>query len=287
MTPSVAGPIVILTALEIEYEAVRAHLSDVTPRVHDAGTVFEIGRPPGSERSVVLALTGPGNVGAGVLAERAIAMFAPAALFFVGIAGSLRPGVEVGDVVVATRVVAYHGAREDRSGHHARPRAWEASHALEQAARRAARGGEWPAEIHFKPVAAGEVVLNAPSSPLARQLHESYDDAVAIEMESAGAAAAAHLNRGLPMLTVRGISDSIHGVKEESERAGWPLTAARRAAAVAVGVLAHLPQDGPALAPVRPLASGPAPVAPAVQHNQANGNGIVFGVQGGNQTVYR
>lgn len=284
MTLFAAGPIVVLTALDIEYEAVRAHLTDVTPRVHDAGTVFEIGGLPGSERPVVLALTGPGNVGAGVLAERAIATFAPAALLFVGIAGSLRKGVEVGDVVVATRVVAYHGGREDRSGHHARPRAWEASHTLEQAARRAAREGEWPAEIHFKPVAAGEVVLNAPSSPLARQLRDSYDDAVAIEMESAGAASAAHLNLGLPMLTIRGISDSIHAVKEDSERDGWPLIAARRAAAVAAGVLSHLPEAGPGEAPIRPAASVPAPV---VQHNQASGNGVVFGVQGGHQTIFR
>ena len=287
MTLSVAGPIVILTALDIEYEAVRAHLADVTPRVHDAGTVFEIGDLSGSARPVVLALTGPGNVGAGVLAERAIATFAPAALLFVGIAGSLRKEVEVGDVVVATRVVAYHGAREDRSGHHARPRAWEASHVLEQAARRVARESRRLAEIHFKPVAAGEVVLNAPSSPLARQLHDSYDDAVAIEMESAGAAAAAHLNLGLPMLTIRGISDSIHGVKEDSERDGWPLIAARRAAAVAAGVLARLPEPGPGSPPVHPAASVPAPVALNVQNNHASGSGVVFAVQGGNQTIFR
>ncbi|MET0496184.1 MAG: 5'-methylthioadenosine/S-adenosylhomocysteine nucleosidase [Actinoplanes sp.] len=287
MTAFASGPIVILTALDIEYAAVRAHLTDVIPRLHDAGTVFETGRLPGSERPVVLALTGPGNVGAGVLGERAIAMFAPAALLFAGIAGSLRRGVEVGDVVVATRVVAYHGAREDRSGHHARPRAWEASHVLEQAARQAARGGEWPSEIHFKPVAAGEVVLNTPSSPLARQLHDNYDDAVAIEMESAGAAAAAHLNQGLPMLAVRGISDSIHGIKEDSERDGWPLIAARRAAAVAAAVLVHLPHAGPGSTPALPVAGAPGPLTPAVQHNQASGNGVVFGVQGGNQTVIR
>jgi adenosylhomocysteine nucleosidase len=287
VTGSEAAPIAVLTALDIEYAAVRAHLSAVARRVHEAGTVFEIGTLPGTRRKVVLLLTGPGNVGAGVLAERAIAMFAPAALMFVGIAGSLRPGVEVGDVVVATRVVAYHGAREDRSGHHARPRSWEASHTLEQAARSAARGGDWPAEIHFKPVAAGEVVLNAPSSPLARQLHDNYDDAVAIEMESAGAAAAAHLNRGLPMLTVRGISDSIYGVKEETERDGWPLIAARRAAAVAAAVIAHLPDAEPGNAPAGPAAAAPDPVVPAVQHNRASGNGVVFAVQGGDQTIIR
>jgi 8-oxo-dGTP diphosphatase len=51
-----------------------------------------------------------------VLAERAIAEFAPAAVLFVGVAGALRPQVALGDVVVATHVYAYHGGTSEDDG---------------------------------------------------------------------------------------------------------------------------------------------------------------------------
>ncbi|WP_432991834.1 purine phosphorylase [Dactylosporangium sp. CA-233914] len=308
-----ARRLVVLTAIDIEYAAMRRHLNDLVPRRHPAGTIFEVGAVPGAPWQVALAVTGPGNIGAGVLAERAIALFAPQALLFVGIAGALREWVALGDVVVGTRVFAYHGGRDDRSGFQHRPRSWDAAHGLEQLARHVARddvrpeGDERPGPaVHFLPIAAGEVLLNSPSSPLARQLQGQYGDAVAIEMESAGASAAAHLNGGLPMLTVRGISDSVHRPKEEAEQAGWPLLAAQRAAAFAAGLIRRLEPEhtgaAPTAAPVvadRPAApatvadrpAAPAtvadrPAAPAnVQVNSASG-GAVFAVQGGDQIVH-
>jgi hypothetical protein len=103
--------------------------------------------------------------------------------------------------------------------------------------------------VHFAPVASGEVVLNSRDTPLARQLYEHYNDAAAIEMESAGVAQAAHLNRSVPMLTVRGISDKADGLKHEADAAGGQPEAAARAALVAVAVLrefaAGLPADSP------------------------------------------
>ncbi|MBP2325637.1 nucleoside phosphorylase [Kibdelosporangium banguiense] len=104
--------IVMLTALELEYLAVRAHLTDVREQRHRAGTRFEVGRIKASPRNrIAIAATGMGNLTAAALTERAIAEFRPAAVVFAGIAGGLKPWLDPGDVVVATKVYAYQGGR--------------------------------------------------------------------------------------------------------------------------------------------------------------------------------
>ena len=57
--------IVILTAMNLEYRAVRKRLSDITAHTHLMGTRFEVGRLDGCR--VALALTGKGNQPAAVL----------------------------------------------------------------------------------------------------------------------------------------------------------------------------------------------------------------------------
>lgn len=225
MNSSVEAPtVVILTAIDLEYEAVRKHLRDVHTRTHPAGTIFEVGNVAGVVGRVALAVMGEGNTGAAAIAERSIAPFQPRLLLFVGIAGALKDDIRLGDVVVPTRVYGYHGGREDSLGFRARPRSYEAPHALLQRAQFVNRRGDWarkPAgsdpldgpRCHFKPIAAGEVVLDSRWSPLAKRLNDHYDDAVAVEMESAGVAIAGHLNQSLPVLIVRGISDHADGSK--------------------------------------------------------------------------
>lgn len=62
-------------------------------------------------------------------------------------------------------------------------------------------------------------------------------------MESAGAAQAAHLNLGVPMIAVRGISDLASGGKDASDQLGWRPIAARSAAAFALGLMSELELD--------------------------------------------
>ena len=241
-----AQGVVVLTALNLEYKAMRAHLMDVQRIAHQrGGTGFEVGVLPGARLPVALVRTGQGNASAGVIAERAIEAFEPAAVMFVGVAGGLKDDVELGDVVVATRVYAVHGAKEQDGRSLARPRAFEADHELLDLAQHLDAAGMWESggaagvsiRLHFEPVASGEVVLNSRDTPLARQLYEHFNDAAAVEMESAGVAQAAHLNRGLAMLTVRGISDKADGRKHAADAAGGQPQAAARAALVAVAVL--------------------------------------------------
>ncbi|WP_173160391.1 phosphorylase family protein [Phytohabitans suffuscus] len=238
---------VVLTALELEYHAVREYLTDLKVWAHTAGTLFETGTVRGADVRVALAVTGEGNQASAVVTERASAAFAPEVVLVVGVAGALHADIDLGDVVVATRIYGYHGGKEDRTGFHARPRAWDAPHHLEQHARYLTRTAWWdrllpeypgrPFKIHLRPVLAGEVVLDSRASPLAQLVRRHYNDAAAVEMESAGASLAARLNRSLPLLTVRGISDRADGNKAASDLTGWQSVAASRAAAFALALV--------------------------------------------------
>ncbi|GIH95909.1 5'-methylthioadenosine/S-adenosylhomocysteine nucleosidase [Planobispora siamensis] len=241
--------IVILTALDLEYQAVRGHLTDLCVHRHTAGTRFELGRLDGDGRRVALGLVGKGNHPAAVITERAIAEFSPSALLFVGVAGALWPGIGLGDVVVATHVYAYHGGTSEDDGLKARPRVWEIDHETDQIARHLYRTQSWirhlPAgtavpAVRFGPIAAGEVVQDSAISAHARWVRQTYNDALAIEMESAGVAQAAHHNRSLPMAVVRGISDRADGTKTATDGRNWQPKAAANAAAFAVALAREL-----------------------------------------------
>lgn len=247
--PEHKGCVVILTALDLEYNAVRSKLSDIEVRPHPAGTRFEVGHLLDQSCLVALGLVGAGNHPAAVLAERAIAEFAPVAVLFVGVAGALWPHMALGDVVVATRVYAYHGGTSEDDGLKARPRSWEIAHGPDQIARHLARTGQWrrylPAEgdvprVRFAPIAAGEIVHYSTVADPFQWIREHYNDAIAVEMESAGVAQAGHLNNSLPVVAVRGISDWADSRKADSDTAGWQQKAAANAAAFGVALAAEL-----------------------------------------------
>jgi hypothetical protein len=148
-TGRVAADVVVLTALGLEYDAVRAHLTDTRQHTDANGTRYEIGMlRSGSPGRVALALIGEGNLAAAT--GRAIGELTPRAVLFVGVAGGLTDSVALGDVVVATREVARTGAM--------RP------------------------TVHFKPIVSGEVVLDSRDSYLARLIAEHYSDAVAVDL---------------------------------------------------------------------------------------------------------
>ncbi len=279
----------ILTALQVEYDAVRAHLTEVRPHTHRHGTIFEVGRLTSHpDRQIVLGVIGAGAAGAAALTERVYTEFSPSAMLFVGVAGALRDWLEIGDVVVATNILAYQGGRSEDTGFMARPDAWPTSHALEQLARRLPRDpavraaladpeSEGPgASIHFEAVAVGDVILNSKKSPLARQLRRNYNHAVAIEMESSGFALAAHQLGQVPIATVRAISDRADGTKSTTDGHGSQLRAARNAAVVAVALAAAADDptdpdsDGPGDGQ-RPSPGG----SPTSHHTSIGGNARV------------
>ncbi|MFJ3638413.1 5'-methylthioadenosine/S-adenosylhomocysteine nucleosidase [Streptomyces sp. NPDC090108] len=228
--------VVILTALALEYAAVRAHITDREELVHPGGTRVERGRLDGTDWSVALAELGEGAVHAAALTTQIVSWLRPGAVLFVGVAGSLKQDIGIGDVVIGTRVYAVQGGKRTPDGFLVRPEAWPGSHALVQAARSAVR--DMPEiRAHFKPIAAGDVVLADARSGIARHLRAHYNDAAAIETEGSGAAHAAHLGGQVDALVIRGISDLADTAKSAADASGSQERAARRAAAVAMGVL--------------------------------------------------
>ncbi|WP_328300498.1 5'-methylthioadenosine/S-adenosylhomocysteine nucleosidase [Streptomyces sp. NBC_00435] len=242
------GPVVILTALNLEYQAVQRRLADPQVHHHRRGTRFEVGTVPGTSCRVALGLTNKGNHSAAVIAERAIQEFSPAAVLFVGVAGALWDATRLGDVVVASHVYAYHGGSSEDDGLKARPRVWEAPHGISQLASHLARVDDWAdptpghedrPQVRFGAIAAGEIVQNSRISAEAKWIRQHYNDALAIEMEAAGVAQAGHLS-GAPVAIVRGISDRADGTKNSAEDRNWQPRAAANAAAFAIRLAVEL-----------------------------------------------
>jgi nucleoside phosphorylase len=263
---------VILTALQVEYGAVRQHLSDCIEYTHKKGTVYETSRFENWE--ILIAETGAGNEVTAVEAERAIQHFSPNVLMFVGVAGGIKD-VKIGDVVAATKVYGYESGKADTE-FLPRPDLDWSNYQLEQRARSEAKKPDWTLRIKHQPprnspaalvapIAAGPKVVSSTRSPTFKFLRRRYSDAVAVEMEGRGCLVAARANSEVWAIIVRGISDLIDK-KEEADLAGSQEIAAANAAAFALQILSKV---GPTL-----IADVLSTDVKEGAQQQANGTGI-------------
>jgi nucleoside phosphorylase len=241
--------VVILTALPVEFNAVRAHLTGLQEDVHK-DTVYEKGifSAYGKEWEVGIVEIGAGNDSAAFEAERAITYFDPRVAFFLGVAGGVKD-VKVGDVVAATKVYGYESGKAEQT-FKARPDVGNSSYGMVQRARAEARRQDWlkrvlGAEVDSSPrafigpIAAGEKVIAVTESELYKFLKNNYNDTLAVEMEGRGFLEATHANQQVMALVVRGISDLIDN-KSDLDDAVRQEIAARNASAFAFEVLAKL-----------------------------------------------
>lgn len=251
---------VILTALPIEFNAVRAHLSNPQEKPHPRGTVYEVGTFIAGVCiwEVLIAEIGAGNDGAALEAERAISFWQPSVAFFVGVAGGVKD-VGMGDVVAATKIYGYESGKAKQK-FLPRPDVGESSYALEQRARAVARNQDWHSRIKGEaatpgpqvfvgPIAAGEKVVSSAKAGVFKFLKATYGDTLAVEMEGRGFLTATRANHPVQALVVRGISDLIDN-KTASSDVLWQDRAARHAGAFAFEVLGRLevsptPSDAP------------------------------------------
>ncbi|MBB5930989.1 SAV_2336 N-terminal domain-related protein [Streptomyces echinatus] len=278
------GTALVVTGTAVEYEAMWRHLTDVRTLVHPSGTQLTCGALPGTGWTVALAEVGAGNQAPVAVIERAESWMRPDVLLFVGLAGSLTDHVALGDVIVATAVYAHQGVVSTPEGFRSRPSAWSAPHRLTSAAR-TALWSRRDIRVHFKPVAATDVVLNDSTSHLVRQLRGHYNDAVAVEMESTGISYVGATS--LPALTIRGICDTADG-RRIDDPAGVRRRAAHAAAEAAVATLRRLALPGvgmtasadpPAAARAEPEGE-PAPPVLAGEHIDFRSGAFVGAVTG-------
>jgi nucleoside phosphorylase len=220
--------VVILTALDVEFQAVRTHLTDLQDDRSPQGTAYERGKfvANGHEWEVGIVEVGAGNAGAAVETAEAIKHFQPDILFFVGIAGGIKD-VDIGDVVVATDVYNYESGKVESGGQFStRPVAEKSNPQLVEEARSIKRKGEWlqrlsnipdpQPRVYVKPIASGEKVHATIESKDFKLLRERYNDAIAVEMEGFGFLKAASKYPEIKAIVIRGISDLIKDKNDDA-----------------------------------------------------------------------
>ena len=224
----------VVTALSLEFEAVRAHLVDMREEKHDAGTIFEVGRLKNSKNNdweVWLSQTGAGNERAAMEVERGIEFIKPELTILCGVAGGIKDA-KLGDVVFANKVYAYESGKVTKTDN-PRPISFPGADALLQACRAVQRSKEWKSVreapiAHEGPIASGGKVIAANNAQITKYIRRYYGDTLAVEMEGYGHMVAAH-GRHIPALVVRGVSDLLKA-KTATDKEGWQKKAAANAA---------------------------------------------------------
>jgi nucleoside phosphorylase len=198
---------------------------------------------------VAVGECGPGNHGVQQIATFAISHFQPRVIMFVGVAGSLKADVELGDVVASTKIYNVHSGKAKKN-FLPRPLVENTSYPLEQLARAVARADNWlnrirrrhperPSNpsVHVGPIAAGEQVDADARSQTHKIITQHYGDALAVEMEGYGTLVAARIPK-IDAIVIRAISDKVVN-KAECDGKGWQPIAAHYASAFAFELLAN------------------------------------------------
>jgi adenosylhomocysteine nucleosidase len=231
---------VVVTALPVEFDAVKLLLGEGTSEVGEQGMRYVVA--PRADTNVVLFATGAGNVNAAIEVERAIARYNPRYLFFVGVAGGLKD-VRLGDVVAATKIYNYESGKSAKE-FLARPQMGESSYYLVQLAHDVARDREWNVRVSGSEnpsafvgaIVAGEKVIASLDAPELETIRSRYSDALALEMEGYGVLRVAYSREQIRMIVIRGISDLLAG-KDKADAAGSQQRASANAASFALGML--------------------------------------------------
>ncbi len=239
---------IVFSALGVEYSAIKDYLGGPVRRQEEGGTVYEVGTLRGARGlwDVALVETGPGSTAAGVQLDRAIRVFAPEIVLFLGVAGG-RKDVDRGDVVIADAIYDYESGKSTLEGFKPRIRTHYPAYRLLQWARLVARENRWqrrirpdcpdpPPSSFVKPIVTGSKVIAHDQAETALLVEQYADDALAVETEGHGFLEAAYVNTEVDAIVIRGISDLLVGKNRENDDY-WQPVASRHAAAFAVELL--------------------------------------------------
>ncbi|MEO7128401.1 MAG: 5'-methylthioadenosine/adenosylhomocysteine nucleosidase [Rhodoferax sp.] len=214
--------IAILSALAEEQHGLQALLRQ-PQEIHHAGRDFWLGELQGQR--VVLALSRVGKVAAATTATALIEHFGVTRIVFTGVAGGLKRGVQVGDVVVASGFVQHDMDASPIFPRYELPLygrsliacdevlsalLFEAActHLARVEARPNTQDGVMRHEVHGGLIASGDRFVSTAleSAALRDALQSGGHEALAVEMEGA-AVAQVCLDYGVPFAAIRTISD--------------------------------------------------------------------------------
>ncbi len=255
--------VVFLTAIPLEYQAVKAHLeTQLESQWNSAKTkLYEIGEYLTPQQVhcqiIVRQLEGMGNLVALSETKDVINLFQPNYLFFVGIAAKLKDA-DLGDVVVPPWIKGYETGKLQEDEWLSRAPVAYASKRLLEMVRHLVRDEQWQAKIKpvpapekpkalVAPIVSGEKVVDSPK--FLKQLRHDYSDAAAVEMEGLGFLHAICEAPKVEGIVIRGISDAGEN-KGETDKQGWQEKAASHAAAFAFALLDELLDKAKELPPL-------------------------------------
>lgn len=225
---------VILTAVDVEFEAVRrAFALDGSGELHDGESWHRVTiRADGEERTIIVSqATQMGMPAAAVLTAKAIRLWKPRNILLVGICAGVRGETEIGDIVVPDPAWDYGSGKLAADGIlHPDPRPVELREAVRSHLKHysslapfSAWRTEWPAKkpsntpkVIFKPAASGAAVLADGRTVEAVKQHSRK--LVGIEMEAYGfyyAAAHSGVEPGPRFASIKSVVDFADGQKSD------------------------------------------------------------------------
>jgi nucleoside phosphorylase len=266
--------VVILTATDTEYKAVREHLDELSlewiwpddTRVHEKMQFHDDGK----SWDVIIIKTGQGGYHATVETLLALQRYKPKTVLFLGTAGGIKTSdLNLGDVVVANKIYSYEFGRTDKVDDpgtgseepkfYARPELYYPDPALTNLAERLRSKPKWrrrikemrnkeeaidrevrEAEVYPGPLATGGQILASTKASAYKIIKEHYNDTLAVEMEGFGFIIAVQEDKNVHAAVIRGISDLVeHEDKETTDQEGWPGIAMANASAFAFELIAN------------------------------------------------
>jgi adenosylhomocysteine nucleosidase len=245
--------IIILTALEVEREAIEKHLANSETVSHPAtGTDYIKGKyikRDGTGIEVIVGRTNQTNVNAALETERALEFFKPEYVFFSGVAGGIKD-VRVGDIVIGADVIGLERGKAEEGNFKFRPQFGLSSYELERLASNYAKSEEWKRKsaelanpdfdseikVFTGTIASGEKVDASYESDLHSHIKQNASHALAIEMEGLGFLEVCRMRPMIKSLLVRGISDLVQDKSVMDNKGSQPY-ASKNVSAFLFGVI--------------------------------------------------
>lgn len=248
--------VVILTALEVEREAIEKHLTSIESISHPiTGTDYKKGKylkADGNYLEVIVGRTDQTNVNAALETERALEFFNPEYIFFSGVAGGLKD-VKVGDIVIGANVIGIERGKAEKKGLKFRPQFGASSYSLERLASSYVKSDEWKTKsqslvnpefgaeigVFTGTIASGEKVDASYESDFHKHIMQNASHALAIEMEGLGFLEVCRMRPLVKSLLLRGVSDMVNDKATMDSKGSQPY-ASQNVSAFLFGVLDNI-----------------------------------------------